>query len=47
VHFAPSAKPDRITADLRRDQVKAAPEYKEGKPVVVIGAFNPWSVPEM
>jgi PRC-barrel domain len=41
LHFAPSRKPDRITADLTRDQVKAAPEYKEGKPVVVIGALNP------
>jgi hypothetical protein len=47
LHFAPSGKLDRITADLMRDQVKDAPEYKEGKPVVVIGAFNAWSVPEM
>jgi hypothetical protein len=47
LHFAPGRKPDRITADLTRDQVKAAPEYKEGQPVLVIGAFSPWSVPEM
>jgi hypothetical protein len=31
-------KPDQITLDLSRDQVKAAPEYKEGAPVVVLGA---------
>jgi hypothetical protein len=24
--------------ELTRDQVKAAPEYKEGKPTVVLGA---------
>jgi hypothetical protein len=30
-------KPDQITLDLSRDQVKAAPEYKEGAPVVVLG----------
>lgn len=31
-------KPDQITLDLSRDQVKAAPEYKDGAPVVVLGA---------
>lgn len=31
-------KPDQITLDLSRDEVKAAPEYKEGAPVVVLGA---------
>ena len=30
-------KPDQITLDLSRDQVKAAPEYKDGAPVVVLG----------
>ena len=29
-----------ITVELTRDQVKAAPEYQEGKPVTVIGAVN-------
>ena len=29
-----------IALDLTRDQVKAAPEYKEGKPVVVLGALG-------
>ena len=38
LHFAISAtKDDRITLDLTRDQVKAAPEYKDGRPLVVIG----------
>jgi len=38
LHFATTAtKDDQITLDLTRDQVKAAPEYKEGRPLVVIG----------
>ena len=36
LHFAPQ-KSDQIALDLTRDQVKAAPEYKEGQPVVVLG----------
>ena len=31
-------KSDRITLELTRDQVRAAPEYKEDKPIVVLGA---------
>jgi hypothetical protein len=31
-------KPDQITLDLSRDQVRAAPEYRDGAPVVVLGA---------
>ena len=40
-------KSDSITLELTKDQVKAAPEYKEDTPVVVLGAsgslqpFNP------
>jgi hypothetical protein len=38
LHFpAPGNSDARITLDLTRDQVKAAPEYQEGKPVVVLG----------
>ena len=38
LHFAPaSSKDQRITLDLTRDQVKAAPEYKDGQPLVVLG----------
>ena len=41
LHFPPPGKPDgRITLELTRDQVKAAPEYQEGKPVVVLGALG-------
>jgi hypothetical protein len=36
--FAPTGKPDAITLDLTRDQVRLAPEYKRGEPVVVVGA---------
>jgi hypothetical protein len=38
LHFAPAGKPAQITLDLTRDQLKAAPEYEKGKPVVVLGA---------
>jgi hypothetical protein len=40
-------KSDSIMLELTKDQVKAAPEYKEDKPIVVLGAsgslqpFNP------
>ena len=45
---APGDKPDHITLELNRNQVKAAPEYQDGKPVVVLGAagkLEPWSYP--
>jgi hypothetical protein len=38
LHFAPDVEQRKILLDLTRDQVKAAPEYKSGKPVVVLGA---------
>jgi len=38
LHFAPETQPPTITVDLSRDQVKAAPEYRPGKPVVVLSA---------
>jgi len=31
-------KGDSITLELTKKQVMAAPEYKEGKPIVVLGA---------
>lgn len=41
LHFPPPGKPDSyISLALTRDQVKAAPEYQEGKPVVVLGALG-------
>ena len=33
----PGEKASRVALELTRDQVKAAPEYQEGKPVVVLG----------
>ncbi len=41
LHFAPADQRDRISLDLTRNQVKEAPEYKPGKPVVVLGALGP------
>jgi len=39
LHFAHlSSKSDRITLELTKEQVMAAPEYKEGTPIVVLGA---------
>jgi len=39
LHFPAPAKPGAmITLELTRDQVKAAPEYQDGKPAVVLGA---------
>ena len=39
LHFgAVNSKNDSITLELTREQVKAAPEYAEGKPIVVLGA---------
>lgn len=41
LHFPPPGKPEaRISLDLTRDQVKAAPEYQDGKPVVVLGPLG-------
>ncbi len=41
LHFpAPGKAGARIALDLTRDQVKAAPEYQEGKPVVVLGSLG-------
>ena len=34
----PSDKSGRVTLEFTRDQVKAGPEYQEGKPVVVLGS---------
>ena len=41
LHFPSPSKPGgRITLELNRDQVNAAPAYQEGKPVVVLGALG-------
>jgi hypothetical protein len=39
LHFVPTAeKRYGIVLELTREQVKPAPEYKEGKPTIVLGA---------
>jgi hypothetical protein len=38
LHFAVADGSDRITLGFTKDQVKAAPEYQDGKPIVVLGA---------
>jgi hypothetical protein len=49
LHFAGAVKKgDNIELDLTRDQLKAAPEYREGNSVVVIGstgALEPLDLP--
>jgi PRC-barrel domain len=41
LHFpAPAKSNAKITLELTRDQVKAAPEYQADKPVVVLGALG-------
>jgi hypothetical protein len=41
MHFPPPLQTDaKISLELTRDQVKAAPEYQDGKPVVVLGALG-------
>jgi hypothetical protein len=39
--FAPAGKPVTITVDLTRNQVRLAPEYKRGEPVVVVSSASP------
>jgi hypothetical protein len=36
--FAPAGKPGAITLELTRNQVRVAPEYRRGEPLVVLGA---------
>jgi PRC-barrel domain len=41
LHFSPDdPKGNVITLELTRDQVKAAPEFKEGSPIIVLGALG-------
>jgi hypothetical protein len=41
LHFPFPGQPNtKIALDLTRDQVKAAPEYEDGKPIVVLGALS-------
>ncbi len=41
LHFPVPDKPGgRITLELNRDQVSAAPAYQDGKPVVILGSLG-------
>jgi PRC-barrel domain len=40
LNFSREAAKGVITVELTRDQVKAAPEFKDGSPVVVLGALT-------
>jgi PRC-barrel domain len=37
IHFLPKGKADTVEVDLTKDQLRLAPVYKQGEPVVVIG----------
>lgn len=41
LRFPEAGKWDRITLELTRDQVRLAPEYRPGTPVVVLGVSGP------
>ena len=47
LHFALAHERDRISLNLTRDQVSAAPEYKPGQPIVVLGGQGLTAVPPM
>jgi hypothetical protein len=36
LQFAPADQRDHITLDLTRDQIRAAPDYKVDKPVIML-----------
>lgn len=40
LRFAAVDGHDRITAEFTRDQVKATPEYQDGKPIIVLSAMG-------
>jgi hypothetical protein len=41
LHFPAPGKPgSRITLELNRDQLSAAPAYQDGKPVVILGSLG-------
>jgi hypothetical protein len=41
LHFPDGGPPDKLIADLPRDQLRKAPVYKEGEPVVIMGRTTP------
>jgi hypothetical protein len=48
LRFPSEKKPDHITLDLTRDQVRATPEYKEDKPITILGLLGgPQTLPSL
>jgi hypothetical protein len=45
LHFPDSGPPDKLIADLPRDQLRKAPVYKEGEPIVILGRTAPAPAP--
>ena len=41
LRFGSGEKPAHVVVELTQAQLKAAPEYKDGKPVVVLGVSAP------
>ena len=41
LHFPDSGPADKLIADLPRDQLRKAPVYKEGEPIVIMGRTAP------
>jgi hypothetical protein len=41
LHVPDSGPPDKLIADLPRDQLRKAPVYKEGEPIVILGRTAP------
>ena len=46
LRFPTDEKVDHVDLELARDQVRLAPEYRPGEPVVVLGAAETLPVPE-
>ena len=45
LHFPDGGPPDKLIADLPRDQLRKAPVYKEGEPIVIMGRTAPAPAP--
>jgi len=43
LHFPDSGSLDKLTVDLSREQLRKAPIYKEGEPIVIMGRTAPAS----
>jgi hypothetical protein len=41
LRFGSGGQPDLISLDLTKEQVRVAPEYKQGVPIVILGATSP------